>query len=70
MSVSLETLALAKKYTDEHSSAPSDEQIANAVNEYLTENPVEPGATIEQAQQIEKNRQDIENINTKLNWEE
>ena len=70
MSVSLETLALAKKYTDEHSSAPSDEQIANAVNEYLTENPVEPGATIEQAGQIEQNKQDIINIKNKLIWEE
>lgn len=36
------------------------EQIQAAVDAYLTENPIEPGATEEQAEQIEKNRQNIE----------
>lgn len=31
----------------------SPEEIQKAVNEYLEKNPVEPGATTEQAQQIE-----------------
>ena len=30
------------------------EEIENAVNKYLKENPVQPGATTEQAQQIEQ----------------
>lgn len=36
------------------------ENIKNAVDAYLTENPVEPGATKEQAEQIEANRKAIE----------
>ena len=35
------------------------EEIKNAVNEYLEKNPVKPGATTEQAQQIEQNKTDI-----------
>ena len=35
------------------------EQIQQAVDAYLEENPVQPGATVEQAAQIEKNKQDI-----------
>lgn len=35
------------------------EQIKAAVNEYLEKNPVKPGATTEQAQQIEQNNMDI-----------
>lgn len=35
------------------------EEIENAVNKYLKENPVQPGATEEQAQQIERNKTDI-----------
>lgn len=38
---------------------PSDEQIENAVTEYLANNPISAGATKEQAEQIEKNSQDI-----------
>lgn len=34
----------------------SPEEIKNAVNEYLEKNPVKPGATTEQAQQIEQNK--------------
>ena len=37
----------------------SPEEIKNAVNEYLEKNPVLPGATAEQAQQIEQNKTDV-----------
>lgn len=37
----------------------SPEEIKNAVNEYLEKNPVKPGATAEQVQQIEQNKTDI-----------
>lgn len=37
----------------------SPEEIKNAVNEYLEKNPVNPGATTEQTQQIEQNKTDI-----------
>lgn len=40
----------------------SPEEIKNAVNEYLEKNPVKPGATTEQAQQIEQNRTDIASL--------
>lgn len=39
------------------------EQIEAAVNKYLAENPVQAGATEEQAAQIEQNKNDIEIIN-------
>lgn len=46
------------------------EEIENAVNKYLKENPVQPGATEEQAQQIKKNTDDVaslkEDISTKI----
>ena len=46
------------------------EEIENAVNKYLKENPVQPGATTEQAQQIKKNTDDVaslrEDISTKI----
>lgn len=46
------------------------EEIENAVNKYLKENPVQPGATEEQAQQIKKNTDDVaslkESISTKI----
>ena len=46
------------------------EQIQQAVDAYLEENPVQPGATVEQATQIEQNKQDIgslsEDIGNKL----
>ena len=49
----------------------SPEEIKNAVNEYLEKNPVKPGATTEQAQQIEQNKTDIgslkEDISNKAN---
>lgn len=37
----------------------SPEEIKNAVNEYLEKNPIKPGATAEQVQQIEQNKTDI-----------
>lgn len=40
------------------------EEIENAVNKYLKENPVQPGATEEQAQQIEQNKVDIASLKT------
>lgn len=38
------------------------EEIKNAVNEYLEKNPVKPGATAEQAQQIDQNKTDIASL--------
>lgn len=40
----------------------SPEEIQKAVNEYLEKNPVKPGATTEQAQQIEQNKTDIASL--------
>lgn len=40
----------------------SPEEIRSAVNEYLEKNPVKPGATTEQAQQIEQNKTDISSL--------
>ena len=42
----------------------SPEEIKNAVNEYLEKNPVKPGVTTEQAQQIEQNKIDIASLKT------
>ena len=42
----------------------SPEEIKAAVNEYLEKNPVKPGATTEQAQQIEQNKTDIASLKT------
>lgn len=46
----------------ETSGGVSDEQIANVVNAYLAEHPVQAGATAEQAAQIQKNKEDIETL--------
>ncbi len=40
----------------------SDEKIQSAVTDYLTANPVLPGATTEQAQQIEQNKTDVASL--------
>ena len=40
----------------------SDEKIKSAVTDYLTVNPVLPGATTEQVQQIEQNKEDITSL--------
>ena len=42
----------------------SPEEIKSAVNEYLEKNPVKPGATTEQAQQIEQNKADVASLKT------
>ena len=42
--------------------APTTEQVENAVNRYLTENPVQSGATEKQVKQINKNTADISAI--------
>lgn len=44
----------------------SPEEIKNAVNEYLEKNPVKPGATTEQAHQIEQNKTDIGSLKEDL----
>lgn len=44
----------------------SPEEIKNAVNEYLEKNPVKPGATTEQALQIEQNKTDIGSLKEDL----
>lgn len=45
----------------------SPEEIQKAVNDYLEKNPVKPGATTEQAQQIEQNKTDIASLKTETN---
>lgn len=42
------------------------EEIENAVNKYLKENPVQPGATTEQAQQIKQNTDDVASLKEDL----
>lgn len=44
----------------------SEEQIAEAVEEYLNANPVTPGATAEQAAQIQANKEAIADIRTEV----
>ena len=44
----------------------SPEEIKAAVNEYLEKNPVKPGATTEQAQQIEQNKKDVASLKEDL----
>ena len=43
----------------------SDEKIAELINGYLEENPIESGATAEQAAQIEQNKKDIKELQEK-----
>ena len=45
----------------------SPEEIKSAVNEYLEKNPVKPGATTEQAQQIEQNKTDLAKQEKEIN---
>jgi hypothetical protein len=44
----------------------SPEEIKAAVNEYLEKNPVKPGATTEQVQQIEQNKKDVASLKEDL----
>lgn len=55
-----EVYAILKKQIQSGGATP--EQIQQAVDNYLTENPVQPGATVEQAAQIEKNKTDISEL--------
>lgn len=48
----------------------SPEEIKAAVNEYLEKNPVKPGATTEQAQQIEQNKTDIASLKEDMSNQE
>lgn len=65
MSVSMETLVLAKKYTDEHGGTPTQEQVSTAVENYLTENPVS-GMTVEEKEQLDKNTEDISSLSDEI----
>lgn len=44
----------------------SPEEIKAAVNEYLEKNPIKPGATTEQARQIEQNKKDVASLKEDL----
>lgn len=46
----------------------SDEKIQSAVTDYLTVNPVLPGATTEQAQQIEQNKTDVASLKENVKY--
>lgn len=48
------------------SGGASPDVIEGAVNDYLNANPVQPGATTEQAAQIEKNKTDIADLQTEV----
>ena len=48
-----------KNYVDESVGKVPEEKIIEAVNTYLNENPVSPGATSEQAEQIQNNTNKI-----------
>lgn len=61
----LTTYAVLNKKIDAIGNIP-DEKITEAVNTYLDENPVAPGATAEQAAQIDKNVADIGELKTDL----
>lgn len=61
-----EELEKRVKALEENGALP-DEVIAEAVKAYLEENPIEAGATAEEAAQIKKNKKDIQNLsNDKL----
>lgn len=55
-----EVYAILKKQIQSGGATP--EQIKQAVDAYLEENPVQPGATVEQVAQIEKNKADISSV--------
>lgn len=46
----------------------SDEKIQSAVTDYLTVNPVLPGATTEQARQIEQNKTDVASLKEDISY--
>lgn len=58
-----ETEVLNYKYLDDRLNQLEGDGLANAVADYLKENPVQAGATKEEAEQIQQNKQDIEALN-------
>lgn len=59
-----ETEVLNYSYLDKRLKDLEGEGLANAVADYLEENPVQAGATTEEAAQIAQNKADIEKLNT------
>ena len=59
-----ETEVLSYNMLDQRLKELEGEGLANAVADYLEKNPVEAGATAEEAAQIAKNREDIEKLTT------
>lgn len=59
-----ETEVMTWEYFNKRLTDLEGEGLANAVAAYLEENPVEAGATAEEAAQIQQNKQDIENLST------
>lgn len=59
-------IASINRIDSKPSGTVTDEQISTAVNNYLTEHPVQSGATTEQAAQIEANRTAIGDTNSGL----
>ena len=55
-----------KKYVDDSVGNVPDEKIIEAVNTYLEDNPVAPGATSEQAEQIQYNTNKLTELNEDL----
>ena len=55
-----------KKYVDDSVGNVPDEKITEAVNTYLEENPVAPGATSEQAEQIQYNTNKLTELKEEL----
>jgi ABC-type amino acid transport substrate-binding protein len=60
-----ETEVLNYTHLENRLNALEGDGIAQAVADYLEENPIESGATSEEAAQIEQNKQNIENLSTK-----
>ena len=58
---------LVKDVTDLKNNGVSQDNINSAIEDYLTQHPVQSGATAEQAAQIQTNTTDITNIKTSLN---
>lgn len=61
-----ETEVLNYTYLDERLKHLEGEGLSEAVEEYLKKNPVEAGATKEEAAQIKKNKEDIEKLVTNM----
>lgn len=58
-----ETEVLDYSFLDQRLTYLEGEGLANAVADYLKENPIEAGATAEEAAQIQQNKEDIETLN-------